>query len=197
MGLLCYLYLLSMTCGNLTCPSNCTTVVWPENPPCRAGVYFIGDTSVLYVIHGNSLSPKSSNGNMSVYYRTLWIDQGFPAEKHRKHLVNTLIPYRSYLNLRSDLIISPIHPWFPVQACVTWLGRVEENSENRGTWVAQLVKHLALDFSSGRDLMVCGFEPHVELCSGSVEPAWDSLFPPLSLPLPHSYTLSLFLSPSK
>ena len=29
----------------------------------------------------------------------------------------------------------------------------------RGTWVAQSVKHLTLDFGSGHDLVVCGFEP--------------------------------------
>ena len=44
-----------------------------------------------------------------------------------------------------------------------------------GAWVAQSVEHLTLDFSSGHDLMVCGFEPHVQLCTDSVEPAWNSL----------------------
>ena len=29
----------------------------------------------------------------------------------------------------------------------------------RGTWVAQLVKHLTLDFGSGHDLTVREFEP--------------------------------------
>ena len=45
----------------------------------------------------------------------------------------------------------------------------------RGAWVAQSVKLPTLDFGSGHDLMVCGFELHVGLCVGSVEPAWDSL----------------------
>ena len=44
-------------------------------------------------------------------------------------------------------------------------------SSLRGTWVAQTVKHLA----SAHGLMVCGFELHVALCAGSVEPAWNSL----------------------
>ena len=43
--------------------------------------------------------------------------------------------------------------------------------------MAQSVKRLALDFGSGHDLMVCEFEPHVELCTDSVEPAWNSLSP--------------------
>ena len=54
----------------------------------------------------------------------------------------------------------------------------------RGTWVAQSVEHLAVDFSSGHGLMVCEFEPHVGPCTDSVEPAWDSLSLPLSAP-PH------------
>ena len=41
----------------------------------------------------------------------------------------------------------------------------------RGAWVAQWVEHPTLCFSSGHDLMVCGSEPHVELCAGGVEPA--------------------------
>ena len=44
----------------------------------------------------------------------------------------------------------------------------------RGTWVAQLVKHLTLDFSSGCDLMVLRLSPLIGL---HVEPAWDSLCP--------------------
>ena len=51
----------------------------------------------------------------------------------------------------------------------------------RGTWVAQSVKHLTLDFGSGHDLMVCEFEPCVRLCADSEEPAWDSLSPSLCL----------------
>ena len=48
--------------------------------------------------------------------------------------------------------------------------------------MAQLVKHLTLDFSSGHDLMVHEFEPCIGLCDGSAEPAWDSLSPSLSAP---------------
>ena len=54
-----------------------------------------------------------------------------------------------------------------------------------GAWVAQLVKRLTLDFSSGHDLTVHGVEPCIRLCTDCVEPAWDSL----SLFLPGPYPL--------
>ena len=47
-------------------------------------------------------------------------------------------------------------------------------------WLS-LVEHPTFDFGLGHPLMVCEFEPHIELCAGSVEPAWDSVS--LSLPL--------------
>ena len=60
-----------------------------------------------------------------------------------------------------------------------------------GAWVAQSVKPPTLDFGPGHDLTILGIEPHIGLCTDSVEPAWDSLF--LSLcPCP---TCSLSLSP--
>ena len=60
----------------------------------------------------------------------------------------------------------------------------------RDAWVAQLVKRPILDLSSGDDLVVRGFEPHVRLCADGVEHAWDSLSRSLSLPLPCSFSLS-------
>ena len=57
-----------------------------------------------------------------------------------------------------------------------------------GTWVAQLVKPLTLDFGSGHDLMVCAFKTGAGLrgsCSGF------SVSLSLSLPVPCS--LSLYL----
>ena len=60
----------------------------------------------------------------------------------------------------------------------------------RDAWVAQSVKRPALDFSSGHDLTVRGFESHVGLCPGSTEPAWDSVSPSLSL-CPFPLVLSL------
>ena len=47
--------------------------------------------------------------------------------------------------------------------------------------MAQLVKHLTLDFGPGHDLMVHEIKPHVRLCVISLR---FSLTPPLSLPLP-------------
>ena len=50
---------------------------------------------------------------------------------------------------------------------------------------------------SGHDLMVCEFEPHIRLCTDSIQPAWDSLSPSLSLLLPQLMcSLSLSVSPS-
>ena len=54
------------------------------------------------------------------------------------------------------------------------------------------VKHLTRDFSSGHDLMVGEFEPHVGLCTDCVESAWDCLS--LSLPLPCSLSLCLLIN---
>ena len=48
--------------------------------------------------------------------------------------------------------------------------------------MVQWVKHLTLDFSSGHDLTVHEFKPHVGLCADRAE----AFSLPLSLPLPHS-----------
>ena len=48
------------------------------------------------------------------------------------------------------------------------------NSEFRGARVAQVVKHLTLDFGLGQNLMVCEIRPSVEPAV-SAEPALDSL----------------------
>ena len=52
-------------------------------------------------------------------------------------------------------------------------------------WLSHLSVPI-LDFSSGHDLTVCGFEPQVGLCAGSVEPVWYSLSSSLSAPPLHS-----------
>ena len=69
------------------------------------------------------------------------------------------------------------------------------NILHRGSWGARLVKHLTLDFGSGHDLTVCEMELHIELCTDSTEPAWDSLS--LSLCPSPARSLSLSLSLSK
>ena len=53
-----------------------------------------------------------------------------------------------------------------------------------------------LDFGSGHDLTVGGFEPHIRLSADSAEPAWDSLSPSLSAPPLLALSLSLSLSRS-
>ena len=55
--------------------------------------------------------------------------------------------------------------------------------------MAQSIERLTLGFSSGHDLTVCEFEPHVGLHPGSAELAWDSLSPSLSAPPPLSLSL--------
>ena len=60
--------------------------------------------------------------------------------------------------------------------------------------MAQVGEHPTLDFGSGHDLTVHGIKPHMGLWTGSAEPAWDFLSPPLSLPLHCSCSLSLSLS---
>ena len=56
--------------------------------------------------------------------------------------------------------------------------------------MAQSVEPLTLDFGSGHDLTVHGFEPRVGLCADSAELAWDFLSPSISAPL--SLSLSFF-----
>ena len=58
--------------------------------------------------------------------------------------------------------------------------------------MAQSVKHPTLDPGSGHDLTVREIEPHVDLCTDSSEPSWDSLSP--SLYAPPLLVLSFFLS---
>ena len=48
--------------------------------------------------------------------------------------------------------------------------------------MAQLVKQLTLDFSSGHNLKFHEITPQVGLWADSVEPAWDSLSPSLFAP---------------
>ena len=44
------------------------------------------------------------------------------------------------------------------------------------------VRHSTLDFSSGLDLTVCEFKPHIGLCADGVKPPWNSLSPSLFTP---------------
>ena len=61
----------------------------------------------------------------------------------------------------------------------------------RGTWVAQSVKHLALDFGSGHDLTVHEFEPHVGLHATVSSLLGIHTLPPTSAPLPLILSLKI------
>ena len=61
----------------------------------------------------------------------------------------------------------------------------------RGAWVAQSVKHLTLDLSSGYHLTVCEFQLHIRLCVVGMELALDSVSPSLSAPPLLTLSLSL------
>ena len=63
--------------------------------------------------------------------------------------------------------------------------------------MAQSVRHPALGFGLGHDLMVCEFESCAMLCADSAGPAWNSLSFPLFLPLPCSLSLSLKMNKLK
>ena len=65
---------------------------------------------------------------------------------------------------------------------------------DRGAWVAQSVKHLTLDFSSGHDLTVCEIEPRALGSTLSAQSLPGVLSLPLSLPFHCSCMLSLPLS---
>ena len=61
-----------------------------------------------------------------------------------------------------------------------------------GARVAQSVKYLTVDLSSGHDLKACEFKPCTGLCANGMESAWDSVSSSLC-PSP-AYALSHSLS---
>ena len=71
----------------------------------------------------------------------------------------------------------------------------KKKTKTWGTWVAQSVKHLTLDFGSGRDLKVHGIKSQGRFNTDNTGPAWDSLSPSLSAPPPlaHKCACSLLL----
>ena len=61
-----------------------------------------------------------------------------------------------------------------------------ETEHDRGAWLAQSVRHPTLDFGSGPDLTVCGFEPCIGFHADGTGPAGDSFslaLPPPLVPL--------------
>ena len=55
---------------------------------------------------------------------------------------------------------------------------------------SQSVEHPTLDFSSGHDLAIGGFESCTRLCADSMELAWDSPSPSFSAPPPLSLKIN-------
>ena len=66
---------------------------------------------------------------------------------------------------------------------MTGAEKIFKNTQTKGTWMAQSIKHPTLDFHSGHDLMVCKFKPCIGLRADGAEPTLDSLSPSLC-PLP-------------
>ena len=77
-----------------------------------------------------------------------------------------------------------MHEQNEVYACKWNIFQPHRKMKFWGAWVAQSIKHLTLDFSSGHDLVVRVFKPLVWLHTDGAEPAWDSFSFLLSLPLP-------------
>ena len=63
----------------------------------------------------------------------------------------------------------------------TYLLDVSRGAIKQGTWVAQSVGHLTLDFHSGHDLRILRLRLHKELCIQQGV-CWDSLSPSTSAP---------------
>ena len=66
--------------------------------------------------------------------------------------------------------------------------------DDKGAWVAQLVKRPTLDLDSGHDLMVHEFEPRVRLCA---ERGLLEIPSPISLCPSPKHACSLTLSQNK
>ena len=62
-------------------------------------------------------------------------------------------------------------PWTEWDYCIVFIRFYIKVVLAWGTWVAQSVRHPTIDFSSGHDLTVCEMEPHIRLCTDSVESA--------------------------
>ena len=62
----------------------------------------------------------------------------------------------------------------------------------KGAWVAQSVKYPTLGFSSDHDFMVHEIDPGIGLCDATADKSLlGIIFLSLSLPLPHSLSVSL------
>ena len=74
---------------------------------------------------------------------------------------------------------------------MTGAEKIFKNTQTKGTWVAQSIKHPTLDFHAGHDLMGCKFKPCIGLRADGAEPTLDSLSPSLSAPYPLALSLKI------
>ena len=87
---------------------------------------------------------------------------------------------------------SPQGQWASLQVGTNWGGglcgpysAIKNSIPGAPGW------HLTLDLSSGPDLKVREFEPHLGLCMDGAEPAWDFVSPSLCPTPARSLSLSL------
>ena len=81
----------------------------------------------------------------------------------REHLRGYQLP-QFVESVTLDLGVMSLSPTLSVEITL------KKRKKERGTWVAQSVKRPTLGFSSGHDLTVYEFEPHVKLCADNSEP---------------------------
>ena len=127
---------------------------------------------------------------------------------------NNFLPFELYLaygdsriqvhKINIQKVKSTVSLW--INVTINCLDICANFKKSWGTWVTQSIKRPTLDFGSGHGLMVHGLQPHVGLCTGSMEPSWGGEgFSLLSGPPhllmhththTHTHTLSLSLSHS-
>ena len=149
-------------------------------------IYLSFHRNLLEILENNSSSRPKSDMSGNVFHFRFWYFLFAEKEVKNRHWLNLYYGPNSVYKLYIHYLIQssklPYH----------W-----------GPWVAQLVKWAILDFGSGHDFTVHGIKPQVGLCDDSTQPAWDSLYPFLSLTASslvacaHSHSLSLSLKINK
>ena len=111
---------------------------------------------------------------------SIWEDERYPSEGERGGWLHNTVNVHNATELWPSSQKRLNGKFYVVNV---WL-QLKRTQKTQGTWLAQSVKPPTLDFSSGRDVTVGEFEPHVGLCADRGEPIWDSFS--LSLALPHA-----------
>ena len=114
-------------------------------------------------------------------------------EMGKQRIPNTLIVVSTEPNADHDLSRVPMLN--PLSHSSTPPGPILKVSADRGTQVAQWVKHMTLDLGLGHDLTVHEIEPGIGFCADSTGSLVGILYLPLYLSLPNlCFLLSLCLS---